>query len=150
MLDMRIERAYHEWLADDRPAHDPPMPNSEDDPKPPWGSKGAINRAGQAVRLRALTDDDRGALDSWRAAHKHVLNSFQSILRNRARRKPDQQKIFVAQRLKRRITIVDKLHREPAMQLARMDDVAGCRMIFLSISVLDKVRSGMHRATFKQ
>jgi putative GTP pyrophosphokinase len=113
------------------------------------GIEGAINRAGDAIRDGALTDELRAALDSWRAAHKHVLNSFQSILRNRTKRGAGQQKIFVAQRLKRRVTIVDKLYREPSMQLARMDDVAGCRLIFPSIAALNKVREGMHDAQFK-
>jgi putative GTP pyrophosphokinase len=148
MLNERIARAYHDWLVADYPQlYGAPMPDT--DPKPPWGSKGAINRAGTAIRNGTLSDANRAALDAWRAAHKHVLNSFQSILRNRTRRNPKQQKNFVAQRLKRRITIIDKLHREPAMQLARMDDVAGCRLIFPSIATLTKVRDGMHEARFK-
>jgi putative GTP pyrophosphokinase len=70
---------------------------------------------------RELTDEEADAIETWRAAHKYVLNTFQAILRNRTKKTG----IVVAQRLKRRWTIVDKLFREPHMQLARMDDVAG-------------------------
>src|SRR5665213_3210954 len=91
---------------------------------PPWGSKGRINRAGSALRAhKTLSKDEFNALDIWRASHRYVLNTFQALLRG----KTAGTTIVVAQRLKRRITIVDKLFREPRMELARMDDVAGCR-----------------------
>jgi putative GTP pyrophosphokinase len=96
---------------------------------PPWGSKGAVNRAGEALRSPArdaLSGADASALENWRASHNAVLNKFQAILRGRTKGKG----IVVAQRLKRRATIVDKLHREPKMQLSRMDDVAGMQTNF--------------------
>jgi putative GTP pyrophosphokinase len=86
---------------------------------PPWGSKERINRAGTAIRNGTLSNEEARYVDIWRASHRYVLNTFQSILRNRTRNKG----IVVAQRLKRRVTIVDKLDREPRMQLSRMDDV---------------------------
>jgi hypothetical protein len=114
--------------------------------RPPWGSKGLINRAGQAIReRRELTEEEVQALDAWRGAHKYVLNTFQANLRNRTRGIG----IVVAQRLKRRHTIIDKLFREPRMELARMDDVAGCRMIFEGIPALDKFRGQFHKARFR-
>src|SRR4029077_8657409 len=92
--------------------------------RPPWGSKGLINRAGQAFREhREPTEQELESFNSWRGAYKYILNTFQANLRNRTRGTG----IIVAQRLKRRKTIIDKLSREPQMQLARMDDVAGCR-----------------------
>jgi ppGpp synthetase/RelA/SpoT-type nucleotidyltranferase len=111
-----------------------------------WGSKGAINRAGEALRTRSWSSTDQVlALEAWRLAHKDVINSFQSLLRQRAARDQD---IEVAQRLKRRATILDKLHRYPNMQLARMDDIAGCRLIFPSIAALINFREELHRAKF--
>jgi ppGpp synthetase/RelA/SpoT-type nucleotidyltranferase len=58
-----------------------------------------------------------------------------------ARRLP----ISIAQRHKRRLTIIDKLSREPSMQLARMDDVAGIRLIFQDVPQLQ----GFRRAFLK-
>lgn len=85
------------------------------------------------------------ALEAWRLAHKDVINSFQSLLRQRAARG---QGIEVAQRLKRRSTIMDKLHRYSGMQLGRMDDIAGCRVIFPTIPALVAFREEVHRAKF--
>jgi putative GTP pyrophosphokinase len=115
-------------------------------PRPPWGSKGLVNRAGQAIREhRELSEEQVQALNAWRGAHKYVLNTFQANLRNRTRGTG----IVVAQRLKRRHTIVDKLFRQPRMELSRMDDVAGCRMIFENIPALEKFRSEFHKARFR-
>ena len=56
--------------------------------------------------------------------------------------------VTVAQRHKRKRTIFGKLQRFPEMQLARMDDVAGCRLIFPSIDALYAFRGNFHRAHF--
>jgi putative GTP pyrophosphokinase len=113
---------------------------------PPWGSKGLINRAGEAFRAqRQPTPDELHAFEAWRAGHKSVLNTFQALLRSRAKGLG----IQVAQRLKRRTTIIDKLFRQPGMQLARMDDVAGCRLIFRDLSSLEKFRTKILKAGFK-
>jgi putative GTP pyrophosphokinase len=111
----------------------------------PGGSKSRVNRAGNNVRSNTATLEDLKVIEEWRAAHRGVLNTFQAILRTRTRGT----NITVAQRHKRKNTIFDKLQRLPDMQLARMDDVAGCRLIFKSIKELDKFRDKFHKAKFK-
>lgn len=118
---------------------------SKEDIAFPGGSRSRVNRAGNNVRNGCATADDLAAIDEWRAAHKVVLNTFQASLRNRTRFKP----IVVAQRHKRRNTIFDKLLRQPRMELSRMDDIAGCRLIFESIDDLSDFRAEFHRARFK-
>jgi putative GTP pyrophosphokinase len=54
------------------------------------------------------------------------MNAFNVMLRGRT----SGASITVARRHKRRITIIDKLYREPGIQLSRMDDVAGMRLSF--------------------
>jgi len=110
----------------------------------PGGSKSRVNKAGDAVRRGIAIDNDFLVIDEWRAAHRSVLNTFQAILRNRTKGK----KIAVAQRHKRKITIFDKLQRLPKMELSRMDDVAGCRLIFKSIDDLISFRGNFHKAKF--
>lgn len=117
---------------------------SSQQPTFPGGSKGRVNRAGAAVRDGNASSDDLAVIDEWRAAHRGVLNTFQAILRTRTRGTG----ITVAQRHKRKRTIFDKLHRYPQMQLARMDDVAGCRLIFRRVSELHRFREAFHRARF--
>lgn len=110
----------------------------------PGGSKSRVNRAGSAVRDQTAEIEDYSVIEEWRASHRFVLNTFQAILRNRTR----DSNITVAQRHKRRSTIFDKLMRFPEMQLSRMDDVAGCRLIFQDIASLEKFRINFHKARF--
>ncbi len=110
----------------------------------PGGSKSRVSRAGERIREGSPTEEDLAVVEQWRAAHRGVLNTFQSILRNRTRGS----KVSVAQRHKRKLTIFDKLHRLPGMQLARMDDVAGCRLIFRSVKELNAFRARFHKARF--
>ena len=111
----------------------------------PGGSRSRVTRAGSRIRNDEANPDDLRVIEEWRAAHRPVLNTFQAILRTRTRNK----KIVVAQRHKRRSTIFGKLDRFPHMQLARMDDVAGCRLIFSSINGLYAFRENFHKARFK-
>lgn len=114
-------------------------------PNFPGQSKSRVNRAGDAVRAETATVEDLHVIDEWRAAHRAVLNTFQAILRNRTHGTD----IVVAQRHKRKRTIFDKLHRLPGMQLSRMDDIAGCRLIFHKTKDLYQFREQLHKARFK-
>lgn len=110
----------------------------------PGGSKKRVNAAGESIRAGSATAEDLQIIEEWRAAHSNVINTFQALLRNRA-------KDFgakVIQRHKRKTTIFDKLVRQPGMALARMDDVAGCRVIFPDIETVYAFRNSMHAARF--
>lgn len=111
----------------------------------PGGSKSRVNKAGKKVREGNSTAEDLRAIEEWRAAHRAVLNTFQASLRTRTRNKS----IVVAQRHKRRNTIFNKLKRIPRMELARMDDIAGCRLIFDSVDDLHNFRREFHKAKFR-
>jgi len=111
----------------------------------PGGSKTRVTKAGVRVRTNEASEEDYATIEEWRAAHRYVLNTFQSILRNRTRGMP----ITVAQRHKRKRTIFDKLRRIPSMNLVRMDDVAGCRLIFEDVESLRRFRKAIHAARFR-
>ncbi|SEP90745.1 RelA/SpoT domain-containing protein [Pseudomonas sp. NFPP19] len=111
----------------------------------PGGSKSRVNKAGNSVRDEIATKEDLDIIEEWRAAHRGVLNTFQAILRTRTKYAD----ITVAQRHKRKNTIFNKLRRFPNMNLARMDDVAGCRLIFQDIKELNHFREKFHKARFK-
>jgi putative GTP pyrophosphokinase len=111
----------------------------------PGGSKSRVSKAGAAVRDGVETPEDLEVINAWRAAHKPVLNTFQAILRNRTRGTST----VVAQRHKRKQTIFDKLRRFPNMELHRMDDVAGCRLIFPDMVSLRQFREALHKAHFR-
>lgn len=111
----------------------------------PGGSKSRVTRAGDNIRTEEASPEDLEVIDAWRAAHRAVLNTFQAILRNRTQGT----RIAVAQRHKRKRTIFDKLRRFPNMQLARMDDIAGCRIIFNTVDDLYSFRQKFHKARFR-
>ena len=111
----------------------------------PGGSRKRVTKAGENIRANTATQEDFVVINEWRAAHRPVINSFQAILRGRTR----DSDIIVAQRHKRRRTIFDKLNRQPKMQLGRMDDVAGCRLIFPDVVSLHQFRQDFHKSRFK-
>jgi putative GTP pyrophosphokinase len=111
----------------------------------PGGSKSRVNIAGARIRAGRASEEDLRVVEVWRAAHRAVLNTFQAILRMRTRNS----NVTVAQRHKRKRTIFDKLSRLPGMQLSRMDDVAGCRLIFPSLEALYEFRVQFQNANFR-
>lgn len=66
---------------------------------------------------------------NWRFCHALPLNVIQAGLRGRIRRMRLNEDVIVAQRLKRFPSIMNKLEREPNMELTQMQDLGGCRAI---------------------
>ncbi|WP_145138118.1 RelA/SpoT domain-containing protein [Roseomonas gilardii] len=112
---------------------------------PPKYSPSRVKAAGKRIRDDKENIDDLIVFENWRASHAYVLNTFQTNLRRRAKGND----ITVAQRLKRRPTIIDKLVREPTMQLNTMHDIAGCRLIFTNQKELTTFRRSLHDARFE-
>jgi putative GTP pyrophosphokinase len=110
----------------------------------PHYSRGRVDRAGRAIVQNTATPEDVAVLENWRASHAHILNTFKQLLYNRASRYD----VIVAQRLKRRPTIIDKLSRFPDMNLSRMHDIAGCRLIFPDIQQLTRFRKELNLGRF--
>lgn len=102
----------------------------------PAYSKSRVNLAGKAFSGGLQQAEDFAVLENWRTSHAYLLNTFQATLRYHARSFD----AVVAQRLKRRPTIIGKLSRFPHMQVARMHDIAGCRVIFESLADLFEYR----------
>lgn len=102
--------------------------------KTPEYSKKQINEAGTAIRnFDSSTQEYADALkivDNWRSAHAYPLHVFYMNLRGKAGNRSD---ILVAERLKRLESIEKKLQREDGMQLYRMQDLGGCRMVLPTI-----------------
>lgn len=121
-----------------------PSMSSQNKQNFPGGSKSRVNRAGASVRAGTQSTEDLQVIEQWRAAHRAVLNTFQAILRTRTRGTG----ISVAQRHKRKRTIFDKLNRLPGMLLSRMDDIAGCRLIFKDVKTLIEFRTNFQKAHF--
>lgn len=113
----------------------------------PRYSRRKIDEAGEAARAGRDNFNDMLVLENWRASHLYIINTFQANLR--ARKKKSDDAITIAQRLKRRPTIIDKLRREPGMSLSRMHDIAGCRLIFSNVDALRSFRESFHGSKAK-
>jgi hypothetical protein len=113
--------------------------------------KGQIDRAGSLLvpwwsnpnpgQPEGFSDAVRIVLN-WRSSHGLPLNVFQATLRLRAKRvEPN---VIVAQRLKRFLSIMNKLVREPTMKLSQMQDLGGCRAILSDVAAVDRLY-GLYR-----
>jgi ppGpp synthetase/RelA/SpoT-type nucleotidyltranferase len=111
----------------------------------PANSKSRVNRAGKNLADAIPTTDDMDVIENWRASHNHVLNTFQANLRRRAKLSNARTPV---QRIKRLETIQNKLVRYPNMQLSRMHDIVGCRVVFDEMDELKKFRSDFNRSKF--
>ena len=110
-------------------------------------SKSRIKRAGKTLRKFhvgefQLADHDVAeaidVLEHWRACHSYPLTKATMGLRTRVQTE-DCHDALVSQRLKRRPTIIDKLTREPRMQLTTMHDIAGCRAVLGTVDEVQRV-----------
>jgi putative GTP pyrophosphokinase len=113
-------------------------------------SKSQVNKAGQVVRRcfegqvpwDAEVDAALDVIARHRAAHEYPLKKANARLRSALR--SEGYRAEVTQRLKRFPTILNKLLRQPTMQLASMQDIGGCRAVLASI---DEIRQIERRLT---
>ena len=107
--------------------------------KIPEYTKRQINEAGIVIRNATSSQEDRTEalkiIDNWRASHAYPLHVFYMNLRRKIGSRHD---ILVAERLKRLESIVGKLQREDGMQLYRMQDLGGCRMVLPTLNEVYK------------
>lgn len=114
-------------------------------------STSQVNKAGSRIR-KFLRGDmiDRGqvehafqVIDAFRAAHQYPLAKGNNGLRSMIQTEACQ--VEVSQRLKRFMTIIDKLEREPTLALSRMQDIGGCRAILGSVDEIRRVEARLRR-----
>ena len=106
-------------------------------------SKSKLKRVGEKLRHReTLAPEEDCLLKDFRSGHKNIIESFRNyhktILKNeRWKRKG----VLFAARLKKKVTLVHKLaNRHSKMDLTRMNDIAGCRLIFRTLKDLKDYR----------
>ena len=88
-----------------------------------------------------LSENEEQIFSAFREGHNDILNNYQSVIRRRLTKSKYKDVVFV-QRLKRRPTIVNKLsERLYQMDLSRMHDIAGGRIIFPNLVLLNEFRN---------
>ena len=87
-------------------------------------------------------------IDNWRASHTFPLNTLQMNLRRSARRFDPT--ALVAQRVKRLISIGNKLQRFPQMKLSQIQDIGGCRAVLDSVDDVERLKDYyLHNSNMK-
>lgn len=103
------------------------MPNSLQENRTKLGySRTQIIKAGEAIKKGIDNQDTYKIIENWRAFHAGPMNEAFMRLKELANDNPN---IIVAERLKRRQAIIDKLKNEPTMSLWNMQDIGGCRVV---------------------
>jgi hypothetical protein len=109
----------------------------------PAFTRGQVDKAGQVLieTLGPLYPVDWDialqSINNWRSSHSYALQSVKMGLVQRAR--DIDEKVIVAQRLKRLSSIKIKLERNANMKLTQMQDIGGCRAIVRSPRSLDRL-----------
>lgn len=114
-------------------------------------SKSQIDRCGEILRsekmgAKHLSEEYEDALrivDEWRANHLYAMNSMKMMLYRRIRH--HYSGAIIAQRLKRMVTIIDKLDRFGEMGLSRMQDVCGIRVIMKEMDEVYALKKFLER-----
>lgn len=110
--------------------------------KKPEYNKHQINEAGKTIVTPNATDSEKKhalkVIDNWRAAHAYPMHTFAINLK---RQVVGIEGAVVVQRIKRLDTICGKLSRFPGMQLYRMQDLGGCRVILPTVEDVYKVKN---------
>ena len=88
-------------------------------------SKGLVDKAGNVLRSEPQNEEALEVLDTWRTMHAEPLQKTVMAVSELY----DQLTTSVSSRLKRSISIIEKLKRQPEMKLSRMQDIAGVRLV---------------------
>jgi putative GTP pyrophosphokinase len=121
-------------------------------PSVPTESRSQVKKAGRILVDDSAAQAEREAAlalaDKWRACHGYPINTFQSTLHDKLRNGFSADSI-VSQRLKRMPTIIDKLRREPTMQLTTMQDIGGVRAVLRDVGEVNKLVLQYRDSRFK-
>ena len=94
-------------------------------------SKKQIDKAGKIILNKYTLQDDiyqsYNIINSWRASHTFYLNDVGYTLQS------NNHNTMVVQRIKRLDSIIGKLKRFPNMNLSKMQDIGGCRVILSNV-----------------
>lgn len=94
-------------------------------------SKGQIDRLGERLRDGPVSENDLRELDAYRESFSDAYGEIIARIRTSTGLEP------TGRPMKTPFSIVQKLRREKGMQLSRMQDIAGCRLVVASMPEQD-------------
>lgn len=95
-------------------------------------TKKQVRKAGENIRNNIADDNDYKIIASWRSIHNPIMTNMVNAI-NRKLNSNNLKAVLVARRLKRLSSIELKLKRFKDMQLDRMQDIAGVRVVFKNL-----------------
>lgn len=101
-------------------------------------TKGEIDRVGGRLAERSSNDRDNSVLEYFRSIHQHPMALFRHTIDRKLKRHKIE--ALVSQRLKRRPSIIKKLKIQRSMQLSRMQDIGGLRIVVNTIQEVYLIR----------
>ena len=87
-------------------------------------SKTKIKNIGNSIKNNSLSQDDLSIFSEWRSSHAILTRELAKTLKRKSIKNS-----IISRRLKRQPSIFAKLTRYPGMQLQRMQDIGGVRII---------------------
>lgn len=97
-------------------------------------SKSQINKLGERLRGGSANPEDQHLLDTY---GRSFAQSYEEVAR-RLRALNLGETFFVERYSKSKMSIVEKLKREPLLKLSEMQDIAGCRIVVADIAAQEK------------
>jgi hypothetical protein len=88
-------------------------------------SKGTVDNMGNVLRDEPQNEEALEVLDAWRTRHAEPLQKAVSAIATYCK----EPMVGLSIRLKRSVSIIEKLKRQPEMKLSRMQDIAGVRLV---------------------
>lgn len=99
-------------------------------------SKKQIQKIGEMIRSDKISPQELEIFHHWRGLHAEIMPLMASSIRSKIKKLKLSPLVF-SRRLKRYPSIKSKLIRFPEMQLHRMQDIAGMRLVFSHIEMLE-------------
>ncbi|EAL0594968.1 RelA/SpoT domain-containing protein [Campylobacter jejuni] len=105
-------------------------------------TKQQVRKAGENIRNNIATLKDYEIISNWRSIHISIMTSMVNSI-NKKLKKHKLKALIVARRLKRLNSIEIKLKRFSSMNLDRMQDIAGVRIVFKTMEQVNEFKTIM-------
>jgi len=88
-------------------------------------SKRTVDKMGEVLRVEPQNEEALEVLDTWRTMHAGPLQKAVTVIVGCY----GESTATLSSRLKRSVSMIEKLKRQPEMKLSRMQDIAGVRLV---------------------
>lgn len=106
-------------------------------------TKGEIDRVGGRLVEESPNEGDNSVLEYFRSIHQHPMALFRHTIDRKLKKHTVE--ALVSQRLKRRPSIIRKLKIQKNMNLSRMQDIGGLRIVVKTIQEVDLIRDKIRK-----